>query len=427
MAVGRFARTAAFIALSAGTAGAFAHHGIANFDLNKDVTIDGAVKRLAFVNPHSWLYVSVTGANGQTVEWRCEMRSATVLRRSGWSASMFMPGTPIRVTGAPDRHDPNTCYLSTITFTDGVTMDRYGQLQKAGAVASAVDRPARLPNGDPNLNGDWAGEQRVMTDRSGLRGALVPISVANQIGSGELPAGVRAFPGARGTPESLAEDAIHTAWTRPSPVALTDAGKKAAEGFDPSSSANPRLRCEPTNIMFDWTFETFTNRITQDENSIRIQYGAPGIDRTVYLHETAHPANVEPSVTGHSIGRFENDVLVVDTVGFKPGVLSADTLTMHSGQLHVVERFTLDAAKGALKRDYVAEDPLYFTDQYKGSDTVYVADLPYEAPSCTDLSYATDRGTLAAQQADAQSQSRVAAPAAAPAARPWWMFWKDWF
>jgi hypothetical protein len=305
-------------------------------------------------------------------------------------------------------------------------MDRYGQRQKAGTVASAADRPARLPNGDPNLNGDWAGEQRVMTDRSGLRGALVPISVADRIGSGQLPEGVRAFPGARGTPESLAEDAIHTAWVRPSPVALTDAGKKAGEGFDPSSSANPRLRCEPTNILFDWTFETFTNRITQDENSIRIQYGAPGIDRTIYLHETEHPADVEPSVTGHSIGRWENDVLVVDTVGFKPGVLSADTLTMHSGQLHVVERFTLDAAKGALRRDYVAEDPLYFSGQYKGADTVYVADLPYETPSCNDLSYATDRGTRAVQQSDAVPAVAPAAPAAAPA-RPWWMFWKDWF
>ncbi|HVY66396.1 MAG TPA: DUF6152 family protein [Gammaproteobacteria bacterium] len=416
-------RAAAAGVLMAGLPVAFAHHGIANFDLNKDVSINGTVKRLAFVNPHSWLYVNVPDANGTVTEWRCEMRSATVLRRSGWSASMFMPGTQLRVTGAPDRHDPNTCYLSTITFADGTTMDRYGQLQKAGAVTNVADRPARLPTGEPNLNGDWAGEQRVMTDRSGLRGALVPLSVADKIGSGELPAGVRAFPGARGTPESLAEDAIHTAWVRPSPVALTEAGRKAAEGFDPSSTANPRLRCEPTNILFDWTFETFTNRITQDENAIRIQYGAPGIDRTIHLHETSHPGNIEPSVTGHSIGHWENDVLVVDTVGFKPGVLSADTLTMHSGQLHVVERFTLDAAKGALRREYVAEDPLYFSGQYKGADTVYLADLPYETPSCEDLSYATDRGTRAAERSEAQTAPQPAAPAA----RPWWLFWKDWF
>ena len=419
-------RKLAVIALGSGYAtNSSAHHGIANFDLNKDVEINGAVVKLAFVNPHSWLYVNVTGPNGETTEWRCEMRAATVLRRSGWSEAMFAAGALVRITGSPDRNEPNTCYLGTITFADGTSMDRYGQRQTYDPAALAATRPARLANGDPNINGDWAGEQRVMTDRSGISGALVPISVANTLAPGEVPEGGRAFPGSRGTPESLADDAIRAAWTRPSPVALTDAGKRAGEGFDPASSDNPRLRCEPTNILFDWGFETFTNRITQDENSIRIQYGAPGIDRTIHLNETEHPATLEPSVAGHSIGRWDNDVLVVDTVGFKPGVLSADTATMHSGELHVVERFTLDQERGALRREYVATDPLYFTGEYRGADTAFLADLPYETPTCTDLSYTTDRGTLAAQPAAAAEAPATGPAAVEPApAKPWWMFWK---
>jgi hypothetical protein len=288
-------------------------------------------------------------------------------------------------------------------------------------VAAAADRPERLPNGAPNLNGDWAGEQRVMTDRRGISGALVPISVADQLAPGAVPEGGRAFPGARGTPESLAENAIEVAWSRPSPVELTEAGRAAAEGFDPSSDDNPRLRCEPTNILFDWGFETFTNRITQDENTVRIQYGAPGIDRTIHLNVAEHPANIEPSVTGHSIGRWENDVLVVDTVGFKPGVLSADTRTMHSAELHVVERFSYDRVSGALRREYVAEDPLYFSGQFRGADTAFVADLPYETPTCSDLSYATGRGTAAADLAEEGAAPAETQPAPA---KPWWMFWK---
>jgi hypothetical protein len=396
---------------------AFAHHGIANFDLNKDIAINGTVAKLAFVNPHSWLYVDVTGADGKTTQWQCEMRAATVLRRSGWSEAMFAVGTTVNVTGSPDRNSPNTCYLGTITFADGTSMDRYGQRQKAETTAVAASRPERLANGDPNINGDWAGEQRVMTDRRGISGALVPISVADTLAPGEVPQGGRAFPGARGTPESLADNAIQAAWTRPSPVPLTEAGRRAAEGFDPSSTDNPRLNCQPTNILFDWGFETFTNRITQDENAIRIQYGTPGIDRTVHLNETSHPADIEPSVAGHSIGRWENDVLIVDTVGFKPGVLSADGYTMHSDQLHVVERFSLDRATGALRREYFAEDPLYFTGQFRGADTAFVADLPYETPSCNDLSYKTGEGTAAVEQAPAD------APVAAPPPKPWWKFW----
>jgi len=402
-------------------ANAYAHHGIANFDLNKDISIRGNVAKLAFVNPHSWLYVTVVGADGKETEWQCEMRAATVLRRSGWSEDMFTPGTAVSITGSPDRNSPNTCYLGTITFADGTSMDRYGQRQKTALVAAA-DRPERLPNGNPNLNGDWAGEQRVMTDRRGISGALVPISVADRLAPGAAPEGGRAFPGARGTPESLAENAIQAAWTRASPVPLTDAGRAAAEGFDPSSQDNPRLRCEPTNILFDWGFETFTNRITQDENSIRIQYGAPGIDRRIHLNETAHPADIEPTVEGHSIGRWENDVLIVDTVGFKPGVLSADGGTMHSNQLHVVERFSLDRSSGALalRREYFAEDALYFTGQFRGADTAFIADLPYEPPTCNDLSYKTGTGTPAVEQGQSD-----AAPAAAPQpAKSWWMFWK---
>jgi hypothetical protein len=403
-------------------AGAMAHHGIANFDLNQDIAIEGTVSKLAFVNPHSWLYVNVAGPDGQVTEWQCEMRAATVLRRSGWSQAMFTAGTAVRITGSPDRHEANTCYLGTITFADGTSMDRYGQRQRADAPAVAENKPERLPNGDPNINGDWAAEQRVMTDRRGISGALVPISVAEQLAPGEVPAGGRAFPGARGTPESLAEDAVRAAWTRPSAVPLTEAGKRAAQGFDPSSDDNPRLRCEPTNILFDWGFETFTNRITQDENAIRIQYGAPGIDRTIHLNETAHPAHVEPSVTGHSIGRWENDVLIVDTVGFRPGILSADAYTMHSGELRIVERFTLDRERNALRREYVATDPLYFAGEFRGADVVYRADLPYEAPSCNDLSYKTGQGTAAAQPAPANAD---APKASAPVpAKPWWMFWK---
>jgi len=59
----------------------------------------------------------------------------------------------------------------------------------------------------------------------------------------------------------------------------------------------------------------------------------------------------------------------------------------HSDQLHVVERFALDTEKMTLNRSYEATDPVYFTDQYIGSDTLLVADVPYENHGCTELTY----------------------------------------
>ena len=85
------------LASLASVAPAWAHHGVANFDLNTEVTISGTVTRLDLVNPHSWLHLDVAGHDGRVVPWRCELRGATVLRRSGWSADMFAAGTTVTI------------------------------------------------------------------------------------------------------------------------------------------------------------------------------------------------------------------------------------------------------------------------------------------------------------------------------------------
>ena len=96
-----------------------------------------------------------------------------------------------------------------------------------------------------------------------------------------------------------------------------------------------------------------------------------------------HPANLNRSRAGHSIGHWEGDVLVVDTVGFLPGVLEAPV--RHGNKLHVVERFSLDPRTFVLTRAYVAEDPDYMKGQYSGSDSVSVADAAYSPGKCEDL------------------------------------------
>jgi hypothetical protein len=126
----------------------------------------------------------------------------------------------------------------------------------------------------------------------------------------------------------------------------------------------------------------------QQGGEIRVLYGSMGIERTIYLDQDAHPTGIEASVAGHLIGRWDNDVLVVDTVGFLPGILNADGRVPHSAGLHVVERFTLDAATMALRREYTAEDPAYFEGPYRGADTMLISELPYHgATECDDRTY----------------------------------------
>ena len=379
----------------ASASAATAHHGIINFDLNREIQITGTVTLLRLVNPHSWLHLDVVDGNGTVTKWRCELRGASVLRRSGWSADMFASGTKVTITGAPDRFTPNTCYLGTAVFSDGRRVDRYGQLRAsapaAGMTSAAGGRPARRPDGRPNLAGDWAAEQRMLTDPRGISGAFVPLSVAKTVEPGSVPEGMQAFPGARGTAASLAENPVDTFWNRPSAFPLTAAGQQAIASFDGGSADNPRLRCEPTNILFDWSFEADVNRITQEDERITLFYGSMNLERTIHLNVAEHPTDVTPTRAGHSIGRWEGDVLVVETAGFEPGILSADARIPHSNQLRVTERFTLDPEKGTIARSYVAEDPLYLQKPFTGADTVQVADVPYQRTDCDDQSYKTTK------------------------------------
>jgi hypothetical protein len=56
----------------------------------------------------------------------------------------------------------------------------------------------------------------------------------------------------------------------------------------------------------------------------------------------------------------------------------------------VTERFTLDPANGALLREFEAEDGVYWTGTYRGRDTMFVSNTPFETYNCDDRSFRTD-------------------------------------
>src|SRR6187401_1210411 len=105
-----------------------AHHGAGRYDTSKKVDLSGKLTRLDFVNPHSYVYFDVVGTDGKVVAMKCEMRSATTLRRSGWSPEMFKPGAAIKVTGYPHRDDPTACTVETLTLGNAPKLERYQQL-----------------------------------------------------------------------------------------------------------------------------------------------------------------------------------------------------------------------------------------------------------------------------------------------------------
>lgn len=362
-------RTLAMAGAALFSGAALAHHGFGNFDRANDAVITGTIKSIDFVNPHSYLYLDADTEDGGTVAMRCEMRAATLMRRSGWSKEMFTPGAHVTIYGFRHRQDPGSCYLEDVTIGDAPQLNRNDQIDFTAVDSS--DRPARLPSGEPNISGDWAQEQYVIAVPPGASRSvgLVPKSMKAGIEDGSIsPA-----------------DVPSAGWDA-KPVTLTARGKEEFDAFERySPKDNPRLRCEPTSIILDWVHDGPVNRVVQEEDRIVINYGLVSYERVIHMNMAEHPANLTPSPAGHSIGRWEGDVLVVDTVGFPPGVIVPPL--RHSDQLHVVERFSLDTDKMTLNRSYVATDPVYFTDEYVGSDTLLVADVPYENHGCEELTY----------------------------------------
>ena len=256
----------------------YCHHSVGpNFDLAQEIVLmDAVLTEFKFVNPHVYLYIEVPGEDGAIVDWRCEMAAASRLKRRGWTAGTLVPGQTISIDGSPGRREGNVCHVTTITLEDGSTLAEYAGRPTAAEASTALasdeairSRPAYLHNGQPNLRGPWVSTQPSL----------------------DMPE-----------------------------IEPTAAGERAGVGlvrhFD-----SPVLRCQPTNILFDWIFERVTNDIYQDDDIITLQYGYLDIVRKIYLGGAEHPTTLSPSALGHSIGRWEDDVLVVDTIGFEQGVL----------------------------------------------------------------------------------------------------------
>lgn len=98
---------------------AVAHHSGAMFDHSKTITLKGTVKEFQYTNPHSWLQVLVTGADGKTVEWGFESEGPSTLMRAGIRAGTFKQGDKVTVLASPMRDGRPAGALLSVTMADG--------------------------------------------------------------------------------------------------------------------------------------------------------------------------------------------------------------------------------------------------------------------------------------------------------------------
>jgi uncharacterized protein DUF6152 len=100
----------------------WAHHSHGNY-VDTFTDIEGVVKEVHLMNPHSWIYLDVKGPNGQPQKWSLEASSLIQLERIGVTRDYIKPGDTIKARCHPLRDGSRGCLLGFVKARDGSVKD----------------------------------------------------------------------------------------------------------------------------------------------------------------------------------------------------------------------------------------------------------------------------------------------------------------
>ncbi len=286
-----------------------AHHSDAGYNQDNIVTLHGRVTRFVWRNPHITAYIEVEGENGTTTEWGIEAGSTPIMSRSGWTQDMLQPGDIISVRAHPDRNPTrkHVMMLSIQTADERVWIQDESDYQ--GTATS------------DSIEGVWKGR-------------------ASTIGPFR---------------EKLSQ------------TPLTEAAEAARAAYDYRVDS-PIGQCVPPPTPGVLTATVvYMTEIDIQEDRIVIRNEFFDNQRTIYTDGRDHPINGERTNQGHSIGRWEGDVLVVDTTLFADHPSTSGNGVPGGPQKHVIERFGLIEGGRRLEIDVWIEDPQYLSVPFNSS------------------------------------------------------------
>ena len=285
-----------------------AHHSRALYDTTQDVVIEGTVTKLEWRNPHVSMTVESNNADGAPVLREIEVMSVSEARALGLRQDAIAVGSRVAVRAHPGRGGTTSRALGLdVRTSDGTLLPLNTDAGFTLAPTSAVEAQS--------IAGRWAPSLSEFT-------AVFP-----EIFKWPLTETARA--------------AVAAAFAQPN-AALGI----CADYPPPLLSVFPDLR---------------EIEIGSSTATMRFEAQGQNLTRVIHLDEAGHPANATPSPLGHSIGRWEGQTLVVDTIAFAPDPVGIAIAVPSGPNKHVVERFALAADRRHLRYDLTIEDPAGLT------------------------------------------------------------------
>lgn len=143
---------------------------------------------------------------------------------------------------------------------------------------------------------------------------------------------------------------------------FNDSGRTAQDAWAAAPEDDPSHRCLiPLGRIISGPLP---HEFIQQADRITILYEYEHQVRRVFMDGRRHPEDLFPTPIGHSIGWWEGDTLVVDTVGVEDGGLFRPQGFPYTADLHLVERYTLEDGGASLIAEIRIEDPNYYRERW---------------------------------------------------------------
>jgi len=172
---------------------------------------------------------------------------------------------------------------------------------------------------------------------------------------GAARAGGPGFGGGRGAAAGPCTPVPYMEWTR----GVSDDRRR--------NELEPHTRCKPSGGPRQWLTPYGAEFLELREQKVAYIFdiGGPHTFRTIYLDGRKHPDTLTPTYYGHSIGWWEGDTLVVDTVGFNERFWIDRGQLPHTDKLHLIEKYTRTSLE-TMRYELTVDDPAAYTAPFTG-------------------------------------------------------------
>jgi len=146
----------------------------------------------------------------------------------------------------------------------------------------------------------------------------------------------------------------------------------------------PRSSCRPAGVPGFMSFGRFTPiNFIQSAKEVLIVFESDQQTRRVYL-DVPHSENPKPSWYGESVGHYEGDTLVIDTIGMNDRTFVDNYRTPHTERLHVVERWKMIDGGKVLEVNFTVDDPDAFQEPWSAIQRYRRVQQPWREDICAE-------------------------------------------